>query len=102
MEYSNLSIEELRKLKYEEIEINNRRLVREACIKHQNGLCLHCGKSLTELPDENILNHSITVSLFPPKFFNYPVHLHHDHNSGCVIGAVHAYCNAVLWEYHDE
>jgi hypothetical protein len=44
----------------------------------------------------------IDRELFPPGFFNYPVHLHHSHNSGLTIGAVHSYCNAVLWHYHGE
>jgi hypothetical protein len=40
--------------------------------------------------------------LFPELFLKYPVHLHHSHVTGLTIGAVHAYCNAVLWVYHDE
>lgn len=32
----------------------------------------------------------------------YPVHLHHDHKTGLTIGAVHAKCNAVLWQYYGE
>ena len=44
----------------------------------------------------------ITNSLFPPNFFKWPVHLHHSHDTGMTIGAVHARCNAVLWQYHGE
>ena len=40
--------------------------------------------------------------LFPESFFKYPVHLHHSHDTGKTIGAVHAYCNAVLWEYYGQ
>ena len=40
--------------------------------------------------------------VFPAGFLNYPVHLHHDHDSGQSIGAVHAYCNAILWVHHGE
>ena len=32
----------------------------------------------------------------------HPIHLHHDHDTDLTIGAVHAYCNAILWEYHNE
>jgi hypothetical protein len=28
-----------------------------------------------------------------------PIHLQHDHDTGLTEGAVHAYCNAVLWQY---
>jgi hypothetical protein len=28
--------------------------------------------------------------------------LHHCHQTGLTIGAVHAKCNAVLWQYHGE
>lgn len=40
--------------------------------------------------------------IFPKGFFDRPVHLHHSHDTGLTIGAVHAVCNAVLWIYHRE
>jgi hypothetical protein len=42
------------------------------------------------------------LSLFPKNFLKWPVHLHHSHDTGMTIGAVHSYCNAVLWQYHNE
>ena len=33
------------------------------------------------------------------NFFKWPVHLHHCHDTGMTTGAVHCYCNAVLWQY---
>ena len=44
----------------------------------------------------------IDEELVPENFFKYPVHLHHSHYTGMTIGAVHANCNAVLWQYHGE
>lgn len=29
----------------------------------------------------------------------YPVHLQHNHDTGMTEGAVHARCNAVMWQY---
>lgn len=87
---------------YEELHWTERRVIREEYIKIQDGRCCHCGKLLSREPDRNVLQKKVNRSLFPPGFFDYPVHLHHDHNTGMTIGAIHNYCNAVLWEYHGE
>ena len=89
-------------VKYRDIPIHDRRVVRTAYIEKQEGLCHHCRSSLAGLPPKSIRQIQVTSSLFPLTFFNYPVHLHHSHASGLTIGAVHAYCNAVLWQYHGE
>jgi hypothetical protein len=77
-----------------------RRQVREQYVQEQKGLCMHCGESLSLPPPESITSKSINWRLFPPNFLQYPVHLQHCHDSGLTEGAVHAYCNAVLWQYH--
>ena len=84
---------------YKKLTWQERKKVREDYVKFQNGLCHHCGKPLDEAPD---WTRKINEKLFPPSFFNYPVHLHHSHLTNMTIGAVHAYCNAVLWQYHGE
>lgn len=79
-----------------------RRKVREAYVKEQDGFCCHCSKPLERAPDMSKL---IRWNLFPggrDGFLRYPIHLHHNHKTGMTIGAVHAYCNAVLWQYHGE
>jgi hypothetical protein len=76
-----------------------RKKVRLEYIKRQNNLCCHCNKDINTKPKHE---YPINESLFPPNFFKWPVHLHHDHNTGMTIGAVHAYCNAVLWQHHGE
>lgn len=89
-------------VKYDDLEISEKRVVREQYIKQQNGFCCHCFKSLSESPPKEILEKRITKTLFPPNFFKFPVHLHHDHKTGYTIGAIHNYCNAVLWEHFGE
>lgn len=76
-----------------------RRKVREYYSKIQDGKCYYCDKPLDKLPNKD---KPINVALFPKGFFNYPVHLHHNHRTHMTIGAVHCYCNAVLWEYCGE
>lgn len=87
---------------YNECSIADRKLVREEYTRLQNGKCYHCGMLLTEEPSYEILALWIDRSLFPERFFNWPVHLHHNHDTGMTIGAVHCRCNAALWQYHGE
>lgn len=87
---------------YTKIDRSTRRLVRLQYIEEQKGLCHHCGEPLTGPPRTDIAEKPVIRQLFPPNFFDFPVHLHHSHTNGLTIGAVHAYCNAVLWQYHGE
>jgi len=87
---------------YNEISTSKRREVREEYIKIQKGICMYCNNPLQSEPSKEIKSKKITPSLYPPNFFKWPVHLHHDHISGITKGAIHNYCNAVMWEYNDE
>lgn len=87
---------------YTTLTQSQRRLVREEYIKEQNGKCAHCGNPLNEKPTEEIVMKEINYSLFPSNFFKFPIHLHHNHETGMTIGVVHARCNAVLWQYFGE
>jgi hypothetical protein len=89
-------------VKYSKLSQINRRLVREEYIRMQNGMCYHCECALAGEPSDKIPKLDVDSDLFPSGFFNHPVHLHHDHNTDMTIGAVHAHCNAVLWEYEGE
>lgn len=89
-------------LNYNYLNQRQKKQVREEYILDQGGKCYHCGKTLSKPPTGPAAMLPINESLFPPGFFNNPVHLHHDHNTGMTIGAVHARCNAVLWQYHKE
>lgn len=86
-------------INYEETHYTVRRQAREQYAKQQNGMCWHCGGKLTQ---PSLDYRRINPSRFPPTMFKYPVHLHHDRTTGMTIGAVHAHCNAVLWQYHGE
>lgn len=79
-----------------------RKLVREEYIIQQNGVCWHCGHNLIGEPSEEVKSKTINWRLFPPNFTKYPIHLHHSHDTGMTIGAIHSLCNAVLWQYYGE
>ena len=87
-------------LDYTKLTADKRRVVREEYVREQNGLCYWCKAPLDKDPPAEIRNNLIDWGLFPPNFLKYPVHLQHDHDTGMTEGAVHAYCNAVMWQYH--
>jgi len=87
---------------YKDTPPAQRRLVREEYVRLQSGNCHHCQAPLSGPATKDILSKYIDAKLFPPNFFAWPVHLHHSHDSGLTIGAVHNACNAVLWQYHGE
>lgn len=84
---------------YRLLTTKQRKIVREQYILNQKGLCIFCRKSLEMDP---ITTFTINKDLFPSGFFKNPIHLHHNHRTGMTIGAVHAKCNAILWQYFGE
>lgn len=87
---------------YTKLTQPQRREVRLQYITHQSGKCSHCGEPLEGPPSREVKVARVNHALFPPNFFGHPVHLHHSHRTGMTIGAVHARCNAVLWQYFGE
>jgi len=87
---------------YRSLTSFQRRKAREQYASLQNGKCSHCKEPLDEKASDEVMSKEIKTRLFPEGFFNHPVHLHHDHDSGMTIGAVHCHCNAVLWQYFGE
>lgn len=85
--------------KYDALSSKERRAVREEYVKRQQGKCYYCEESLTQAAPEKITKLEIDWTLFPQFFLKHPIHLQHDHDSGMTEGAVHAYCNAVMWQY---
>lgn len=85
---------------YDSLHWQERKVVREQYIQQQNGLCMFCRSPLKEKPPEEITDKEIDLRLFPNNFLDNPIHLQHCHKTGFTEGAVHAYCNAVLWQYH--
>lgn len=89
-------------VKYDALSQVEKRRVREEYVRLQDGKCSHCGAALSGVPTEEVTKLWINKKLFPESFFKWPVHLHHDHDTGLTIGAVHNTCNAVLWQYFGE
>jgi len=87
---------------YDEIPPKERWKVREEYIKVQDGLCQHCKNPLVGLASTEVMSKKINLNLFPEAFLDHPIHLHHCHKTGLTIGAVHARCNAVLFQYYGE
>lgn len=87
---------------YAKTHHTQRKLVREEYVRLQGGNCCHCGAPLASKAAKEILSKPLNLKLFPQHFLAHPVHLHHSHETGLTIGAVHSYCNGVLWQYHGE
>lgn len=87
---------------YDELRPHERKVVREEYVNIQEKRCYYCGESLEGIPAQSVLDKPVNRRLFPIGFFNNPIHLHHNHDTGMTLGAVHAYCNAILWQYHGE
>lgn len=84
---------------YRNLLPSEKRDVRNEYVFLQEGKCMYCHSELDKEPPKNITEKKIKWSLFPANFLKYPVHLQHNHKTGLTEGAVHAYCNAVMWQY---
>lgn len=84
---------------YDQLAPWQRREVREQYVLQQRGRCMYCDELLEARPSADVELKYIDWSLFPPNFLKYPVHLQHCHKTGMTEGAVHALCNAVMWQY---
>jgi len=89
-------------VRYDRMNWRQRREVRTQYVESQNGKCYHCKGDLSQPSLSHIGKNKIDWTKFPPHFTKNPIHLHHSHVTGLTIGAVHAHCNAVLWQYHGE
>ena len=87
---------------YSKLHAKEKRLVREQYIQEQGGLCYWCKNRIDVNPPKEITDHWIKWDLFPPFFLKHPIHLQHNHSNDETEGAVHAYCNAVMWQYHQR
>ena len=76
--------------------------VRRQYIKEQKYKCMYCKGNLHKEPPESVTENKINWDLFPKNFLKYPIHLQHNHKTGMTEGAVHAYCNAVMWQYEGK
>ncbi len=86
-------------INYTKLTPSERREVRLQYIELQEGKCYWCGENLNDNPPARITEKPINWNRFPPNFLQHPIHLQHCHKTGMTEGAVHAYCNAVMWQY---
>lgn len=86
-------------VRYTKLNWAERRQVRQQYRKEQDNKCYHCGFSLDKEAPKHIKAKKINWKLFPENFLKSPVHLQHNHDTGMTEGAVHNYCNAVMWQY---
>ena len=89
-------------INYNKATFKQRKEIREKYVLYQGGKCWYCKSNIYEVPIEDVRNAYVNKGLFPKGFFSWPIHLHHDHNTGLTIGAVHNRCNAILWQYFGE
>ena len=89
-------------VKYSKLDGVDRYNIRLEYIREQKNMCYYCGYTLSLGPPESIRMKKVDPGLYPKGFFDNPIHLHHNHDTDMTLGVVHAYCNAVLWEYHNE
>lgn len=82
---------------YTKLTSFKKKQIREEYIRLQHGMCMFCKGPLDIAPMQD---RTIDWGLFPPGFMNSPVHLQHNHSTNMTEGAVHAYCNAVMWQYY--
>lgn len=87
-------------VRYSLLSPTEKRRVREEYISRQGGVCMHCHENIYDPPPDRIMSKTLRMSLFPKGFLQYPIHLQHNHTTDLTEGAVHAYCNGVLWQYH--
>ena len=87
---------------YSKINQAQRARLREQYIQKQNNLCWFCQRYIFGLSPEKVRLAKLNMNLFPTGFLRNPIHLHHDHKTDLTIGAVHAECNAYLWQYLNE
>ena len=87
---------------YDKLSPMERAEVRNRYVELQEGKCWHCKRTLTKGPALSIRRMSLEGVTFPKTFFHSRIHLHHNHETGLTIGAVHAKCNAILAVYYGE
>lgn len=87
---------------YTKLTTEERREVRQQYARQQKGMCYYCKEPLENPPPQRITDLEIEWERFPQGFLTHPVHLHHHHYTHATLGAVHSYCNAVLFQYEGE
>jgi hypothetical protein len=93
--------------RYSDLNKSQRRKCREQYVEHCRGRCLYCDEPLNEKPHEYVRAKatSNTWAGLPggrKGFLSNLIHLHHDHETGLTLAAIHALCNAHSWHYYES
>lgn len=88
--------------RYDDLTVDQRARVRDDYARRQRGICPLCLQPLLADPPPVIRRLKVDKMRWPPEFFKWPQHLHHNHRTGLTIGTYHARCNAVLACYFNE
>ncbi len=84
---------------FTKLDWQEKRQLRNEYVVFQKGKCYYCKHELSNTAPVEITVKEIDWSLFPDNFLKYPIHLQHNHDTNMTEGAVHNYCNAVMWQY---
>ena len=92
--------------KYDDLNRQQRRDLREQYVEHTKGRCLYCYERLDDEPHKFVCQSAgeIVWDDLPggkEGFLRNPVHLHHDRETGLTLAAVHALCNAHSWQFYE-
>ncbi len=93
--------------RYHDLNTNQRRELRDQYVEHVGGQCLYCEEQLEDEPHKFVRQSADDIDWdnFPggkEEFLKHLVHLHHDHNTGLTLAAVHALCNAHSWHFYES
>lgn len=86
---------------YDQLSRGQKQVARAMYIERQRGRCWYCHENIYSDPPGRVLAMAIDWGQFPRDFLKHPIHLQHNHDTGLTEAVVHAYCNAVLWEYYE-
>jgi hypothetical protein len=92
--------------KYDDLNSEEKRKLREQYIEWFNGRCLYCEEMLEDEPHKFVRQSADDIEwddLHGGKegFLSNPVHLHHDHETGLTLAPLHALCNAHSWHFNE-
>ncbi len=87
---------------YTKLNAKQKAEVRLQYMELQDNKCYYCQEPLNKPAAQKVRSYPINLRLFPPGFLKHPVHLQHNHTTNMTEGAVHAYCNAVMWQYEGK
>lgn len=81
--------------KYSSLSGQRRAAVKEAYICLQRERCWLCGDSLYALPTFIVDNPNVVQLCYNQLAEQFPLQLHHDHDTDMTLGVTHAECNAI-------